>query len=85
MELLAITNRSTNKEGADVLRGWGCKCIVVTDSTGASAFIGSELLLDDKSKVAFQHDPKCLASESADNMIEIRQRASSAEVICASQ
>lgn len=38
LELLSITNVSSNEEGASIVCGWGCKCVVVTNSEGATAY-----------------------------------------------
>ena len=51
IELLSITNHTTSKGGAEVVCGWGCKCVVVTNSSGATAHIDSSFLSADLKQV----------------------------------
>lgn len=78
---MSITKQSSSREGAEVVGGWGCKCIVVTNSEGSIAYIDPKYLSPENNQQVAQLDTTTeVCTERGARLVEHRQKATSAVV-----
>ena len=80
---MSITNQSTSKEGAEVVCTWGCKCVVVTNSAGATAYVDSAYFAAENDNVICDLNSQCDDEAGSRTVVvaERNQKASTAEVL----
>ena len=86
MELSSITKKTSNRESAEVVCGWGCKCVVVTNSEGAIAYIDSKYVSSENSHQVSDLDSTAdITCDLEVNLVEYKQMASTAQVCTTSR
>lgn len=80
LELMSITKKSSSREGAEEICTWGCKCVVVTNSEGATAFVNSSYVAAENSDQVYGMTASDVLADRKVVLVEHKQSAFPAEV-----